>query len=186
MQFLKITALCVASAIAYGILHDNVTARVCVEYFTIGHPPIFRTESPTVLAFGWGILATWWVGLGLGLPLAIVARAGRGPKLTVRDVRRPIAILLVVMGIVSLAAGIAGSFAAQAGAVWLNDDLAARVPAEKHVRFLADLWAHLAAYGVGFAGGLVVMAWAWGRRRWLAGWAAAVEQLAAGLGAVEN
>jgi len=38
MQAIAIVALCIGSAVAYGILHDQVTARVCVEYFTIGHP----------------------------------------------------------------------------------------------------------------------------------------------------
>jgi hypothetical protein len=28
---------------------------VCVEYFTIGHQPIFHTDDPTLLAFGWGV-----------------------------------------------------------------------------------------------------------------------------------
>ena len=41
IESLKIVVLCIVAAIVYGILHDQVTARVCVEYFTIGHPPIF-------------------------------------------------------------------------------------------------------------------------------------------------
>lgn len=63
---------------AYGVLHDLVTAHVCVEYFTVGHPQLFEfeTDSPTLLALGWGVVATWWVGAGLGVPLALVARVG--------------------------------------------------------------------------------------------------------------
>src|SRR5262249_11114159 len=80
VEWLKIIGLGVVGAIAYGIAHDNVTARVCVEYFTIGHVPIFGTENPTLLALGWGVLATWWVGLGLGLLLALACRRGRRPK----------------------------------------------------------------------------------------------------------
>jgi hypothetical protein len=52
-----------------------VTARVCVEYFTVGHAPIFHTESPTLLAFWFGTMATWWVGLILGVLAALAARA---------------------------------------------------------------------------------------------------------------
>ena len=73
MQAIAIVALCIGSAVAYGILHDQVTARVCVEYFTIGHPPVFSAVSPTMLGIGWGIIATWWVGLLLGIPLAVAA-----------------------------------------------------------------------------------------------------------------
>ena len=76
MQSLKIAALCIAAAILYGIAHDLITTRVCVEYFTIGHPPIFQTNSPTVLAIGWGVLATWWVGAILAVPAVLVSRVG--------------------------------------------------------------------------------------------------------------
>jgi len=156
MTSLKIIGLCVAAAMVYGILHDQVTARVCVEYFTIGHPAIFRTESPTLLAIGWGVVATWWVGLFLGVGLALAARAGGRARLEIPDLLRPIAVLLASMGAISLVAGLAGYFASRAGWVWLVDPLASRVPVEKHSRFLADLWAHNAAYAAGFLGGLLV------------------------------
>lgn len=39
-------------------------------------------------------------------------------------------------------------------------------PPSKHPAFLADLWAHLAAYGVGFLGGIAVCGWVvFGRSR---------------------
>jgi hypothetical protein len=60
MRFLEIIALALLAGITYGVLHDQVTVRVCIEYFTIGHPRIFSTMSPTLLAIGWGIIATWW------------------------------------------------------------------------------------------------------------------------------
>ena len=78
MQALAIVALSILAAVSYGIVHDQITARVCVEYFTIGHPQVLAvpTDSPTVLGFVWGVIATWWVGLGLGIPLALAARLG--------------------------------------------------------------------------------------------------------------
>ena len=85
MESLKIILLCVLAAIVYGILHDQVTARVCVEYFTIGHPPIFHTDDPTLLAFGWGVIATWWMGANsqcpcrAGLPSQIMAQVPSRP-----------------------------------------------------------------------------------------------------------
>ncbi len=165
MESLKIVALCIAAAIVYGILHDQVTARVCVEYFTIGHPPVFNTTSPTLLALGWGVIATWWVGLMLAIPAVIAARVGSWPKLPASRLLRPIFYLLVVMAVASLAAGISGYFAAKAGAVWLLPPFAARVPPDKQVAFIADLWAHLAAYGFGFFGGIFVCMWVLLRRR---------------------
>lgn len=69
------------------------------------------------------------------------------------------------MGLLASIAGVCGYFAARAGWVWLVEPLASLVPEEKHVRFLADLWAHLAAYGTGFLGGTVVWFWTWRERR---------------------
>ena len=76
MEGVAIVLLAIVSAVVYGVVHDQVTARVCIEYFTIGHPPIFPTESPTLLGLGWGVVATWWAGLLLGVPLALAARPG--------------------------------------------------------------------------------------------------------------
>ncbi len=165
MQAIAVIALCIAASVVYGILHDQVTARVCVEYFTIGHPPIFDTESPTLLAFGWGIIATWWVGLGLGIPLAIAARAGARPKRGAPSIVRPIAMLLLVMAACALLAGTAGFLLAQSGAVYLMEPMASLIPRERHARFLADLWAHSASYLVGFVGGIAVIVQVWRSRR---------------------
>ena len=168
IESLKITILCIVAAIVYGILHDQVTARVCVEYFTIGHPPIFPTDDPTLLAFGWGIIATWWMGAILAVPAVLASRLGLWPKLDAAHLVRPVCVLLLVMACSSLLAGVSGYFVAKAGAVQLVGSLAYRVPAAKHVAFLADLWAHLAAYGVGFFGGIGVSIWVLFRRRQVA------------------
>ena len=165
MAALRIIAFSVLAAVTYGVLHDQVTARVCVEYFTIGHPPLFPTTSPTLLALGWGVVATWWVGLPLGVLLAAAARLGPRVKLTVRDLRRPVLTLLLVMGASALLAGIVGAVLASAGKVWLVEPLATRLPADRHVPFLADLWAHTASYAVGMLGGLVLVGWTWRHRR---------------------
>src|SRR5262249_24259868 len=90
MQSLAIVLTCVLAAVAYGIAHDQVTARVCVEYFTVGHPPVFATDDPTWLGIGWGVIATWWVGLLLGVPLAVVARVRSRPKRLGGSLVRPL------------------------------------------------------------------------------------------------
>ena len=58
MESLKIVVGRVLAAILYGIVHDQFTARICVEYFTVFHLSIFQTHSPTLLAYGWGVIAT--------------------------------------------------------------------------------------------------------------------------------
>ena len=157
MQSLAIIALCVLSAVAYGVVHDQVTARVCVEYFTVGHPPVFETDSPTLLGLGWGVIATWWVGVLLGVPLAAAARAGRRPRKHVRSLVRPVLVLLGAMAACALAAGVVGYVLARGGSVPLLAELAGRVPPGKHAAFMADLWAHSASYLVGFVGGVVLI-----------------------------
>jgi hypothetical protein len=165
VAFLAILGLCVTAAVIYGIVHDQITARVCVEYFTIGHPPIFGTDSPTLLGIGWGIVATWWMGLFLGIPLAIAARAGSRPKREIRSLVRPIGQLLLVMAACALVMGIVGYLSADAGRFRLAGPLARAVPADRHARFVADLFAHNASYAVGFFGGLLVIARVWRSRR---------------------
>ena len=47
MKSLTIIGMSILGCVIYGILHDQVTARLCVEYLTIFHAPIFGVNSPT-------------------------------------------------------------------------------------------------------------------------------------------
>ena len=96
MEAIKIAVVCVAAGAVYGILHDQFTARICLEYFTVFHPDVFHTQSPTLLAIGWGILATWWGSLPLGICLALAARSGSRAKLTLAQIIRPLLALLAL------------------------------------------------------------------------------------------
>jgi hypothetical protein len=165
VEFFKIVLLGLAAAIACGVAHDQLTARVCVEYFTIGHPRIITSESPTLLGLAWGVVATWWVGLPLGLMLAVAARAGHLRKFTVAQVRPLVIRLLVVMATAALLAGALGYVLALRGVIWLAGDLADAIPAPVRARFLADLWAHSASYLVGVFGGVVIARLVYRRRR---------------------
>lgn len=44
VEIVKIVLLCIVAAALYGIVHDQFTARICVEYFSIGHPPLFHSD----------------------------------------------------------------------------------------------------------------------------------------------
>jgi hypothetical protein len=164
-EALRIIALCVGAAVVHGIAHDLVTAHVCVEYFTLGHPPVFATGSPVLLALGWGVLATWWVGLLLGGLLAFAALRGPQPRRTARSLVRPVGVLLAAMAAVAAMAGVLGFLLASKGLVVLVEPLASRVPPPRHAAFLADLWAHSASYLAGCIGGLVLTARVWRARQ---------------------
>jgi hypothetical protein len=167
MQTSRIIALCVVAAIVYGVIHDQITARLCVEYFTVGHPPLFGTHDPTLLGLGWGIIATWWVGLILGIALAFAARFGRRPRRSVDSLVRPVVQLMLALGALAACAGALGWVLASAGAVFLLEPMASNVPREKHTAYLADLWAHSASYLFGIVGGLAVCLRVWESRRHL-------------------
>ncbi|MEM9352649.1 MAG: hypothetical protein AAGA92_06530 [Planctomycetota bacterium] len=164
MQSLKIVLLAVTACVLYGVVHDQFTARICVEYFTVGHPPVFGTDDPTLLGLGWGVIATWWVGVLLGVPLALAARVGSRPKLAWRKLVQPLCVVMAVSAVLAIAAGAVGYFAASGGQLTLWPAMADRLPPEKHVPFLVDLCAHNASYAGGFLGGAVLTVWVWRRR----------------------
>jgi H+/Cl- antiporter ClcA len=163
METLKIVCLSVLAAVLYGVVHDQVTIRICPEYFTVFHPFLIATDSPTVLAAAWGVVATWWVGLPIGVLLALSARIGPRNKLDAKQVLPFVRGLLIVMACCALAAGIAGYFV---GA--LPQDIAGTIEPAHHRRFLADWWAHSASYASGAFGGLLVCGLVV-RKRWMQG-----------------
>jgi hypothetical protein len=156
MQSVKIILICILAAVLYGIIHDQVTAHICVEYFSVFHPPVFPTNSPTLLALGWGVIATWWMGAFLGALLALAARAGSRTKATASELIRPIVTLLVAMGILAATAGLVGYVLDCRGTIAPPEWVASVLPRARYARFMADWWAHNASYFVGFFGGIAL------------------------------
>ena len=156
MESAKIVALGLFAAIMYGLIHDQVTVRVCLEYFTIGHPPLIRTTSPTLLALAWGFVATWWVGLPLGVIVAMAARRGSRPKLSASQVRPYLVSLMVVVGALALTAGLLAYLLAMRGEIALSKDWSDLLPDGAQIPFLVDVWTHSASYLFGILGGALV------------------------------
>ena len=156
MQSLRIVLTSIAAAVVYGIVHDQFTAHICVEYFSVFHPPVFPTSSPTLLALGWGVVATWWMGAFLGVLLALAARAGSRRKLGSSELLRPISKLLLIMGFLAAFAGLTGYVLAIRGVIAPPRWVASVLPPAKHARFMADWWAHNASYLFGFLGGIAL------------------------------
>lgn len=170
MKSVQIIVMATMAAIIYGVLHDQVTARVCLEYFTVFHPPVFATANPTLLGLGWGIIATWWVGLPLGVVLALAARVGSQPsRLVAQDLVRPVIVTLLVVGCLAFLAGCVGWVLASWGAISVPPFVAARILASQHPRFMAAWWAHSASYLAGALGGIVLAIVTVIRRRSMSG-----------------
>jgi hypothetical protein len=101
----------------------------------------------------------------LGLPLAIAARIGKRPKRSAASLIRPLLLLMLFSAVSALTAGTLGAILAHNGIIWLVEPMASAVPRDKHVAFLADLWAHNASYLSGFIGGGIVILHVWLHRR---------------------
>ena len=163
IEWLKIVGFSVTAAITYGILHDLITVHLALEYFTVAHPPVFPTQNPILLAFGWGVIATWWVGLGLGVVLASCARLGHWPRVGLCAVRPRILCLIASMAGMAILSGLAGSALMASGmnviGPWVGD-----IPEGRQVPFAGAAWAHSASYLVGILGGLFAC-WSTARER---------------------
>jgi hypothetical protein len=156
MESLKIVFGCIVAAVLYGVIHDQFTVRICVEYFSVFHPRVFATNAPTFLALGWGIIATWWVGAILGVLLALAARAGSRPKLNAVDLVGPVAKLLGLMAACAVVSGVVGFVLTQRQVIFPPELVRYELAPFLHARFMADWWAHNTSYGVGLVGGVLL------------------------------
>ncbi len=159
IEFLRIVILGVAAAVAYGMVHDQITAHLCVEYFSVFHPRVIRSENPAVLALVWGVIATWWMGVILGVPAALIAQHGPPPRLGARDLLRPIRNLLCVMAALALIAGALGYAFTAFGGLRPPFHVRAHLAPERHARFMAAAFAHQTSYASGALGGLFLWLW---------------------------
>ena len=142
-----------------------ITTMISIEYFTVGHPRIIESESPIHLALLWGFIATWWVGLILGILISIVSRVGNYPKLGIREVIPLMLKLILAMMIGAFISGWIGFFLTKQNFIYLADYLAQHIDKERHHLFLTAGWAHGASYLVGCIGGLVISFKIWRKRK---------------------
>jgi len=154
METLKIILLAILAGVTYGIIHDQITARICIEYFTIFHPRVIASESPTLLGLVWGVLATWWAGTFLGGLLAVAARVGSRPALAATKLMLSIAKLLAIMALSASVAGCAG-YVLTRNRVLSTPGWVRLAPSRQAV-FMADWYAHMASYASALLGGLVL------------------------------
>ncbi len=155
-QTAKIILLCMVLAILYGIVHNQITVRISLEYFTIGHRALISSTSPTLMGIAWGVHPNWWVGLSMGVLLAIAGRAGKWPKRNARFFVRPLLMLFLVSGIASATAGILGYRLTNSGTLGLYGSLASTVPASGHAAYISALWMHTASYTAGTMGAFII------------------------------
>jgi len=153
-----------AAAVIYGVIHDEITAHLCVQYFSVAHPLLFHTQSPALLALCWGVAATIGIGAMLGLLLAEVSQSpGRVPW-PVKRVARSVSILLGAMAAGAVAAGSLGYVLAEKKLIFLPQSLAEEIPYYLHSRFMAVWFGHSASYLVGLGGAAFLIFRIWRER----------------------
>lgn len=100
-EFGKIVWGCILHAIVYGILHDVISVTIYEPYLGLHHPPLLGgTRNAILLAVGWGIIATWWVGGLLGVGLGIVAHWTE-PFLTWDHLKKSVYLFTLCLGILN-------------------------------------------------------------------------------------
>jgi hypothetical protein len=168
MPLLRIVLLCCLALIGYGVLEDQISARLCPEYFTIGHAPIRGVTGPTLLGVAWGFLGGFPDGIALGIPLALAANLGTLPRLSARALLPPLLVLLAATALGALIAGASAAYNATVVNISVGEPWASFIPHERHWHFFVVACAHFGAYlGAGVAG-VGLFAWAVRRRYTLA------------------
>jgi hypothetical protein len=154
-RFLIIVLGSTGLACLLGVGLDLVTANVAVEYFSVHHPRIVRTENPWALAVVWGIAASWWFGAISGVIVASINHRRQNPLEPVRILKWTL-IACVVLWLVMIAILVA-VFA-----------LASTIPMEKRQatfdsdrRLIAVAMAHQYEYVLGAVtlGTIAIMTW---------------------------
>jgi hypothetical protein len=100
----------------YGVLHDQLTYTISPEYYTkfkfyqfglkeIGNEAIF--PNPRIQVSIVGFLATWWMGLPIGLILGLVGLLHKDSQMFLTTIKSIIVTIVVafVTGLIGLAYG---------------------------------------------------------------------------------
>lgn len=96
----------ILAAVVYGVVHDQVTVRISPPYLMDWHPQIVPSREPTVVALAWGVVATWWFGLILGVVLAAAATLGKRPPAPWTWIVRAVRGIFVCAALAAIAAGL--------------------------------------------------------------------------------
>jgi hypothetical protein len=168
----KIFAACIAAASLYGVAQDQITYRHCPEYFTQGfhrrmmnrwNGPVLGTakqlfdnnpDNPTLRASIWGVIASWWMGALIGIPVTLACRVGPWKKIGYKDLVKPLACTMSLTGANVALVGIQAHQLTQGIDVewskyWLDSHGVNTQGVTDYHGFFTDANAHSVAYLVG-------------------------------------
>jgi hypothetical protein len=146
LEFLRIIAGCTVAFIIYGMLQDQISARLSPEYFTIFHPRIEGVTEPFWLGIFWGFLGSWWGGMIFGVSLALTAQLGKKPKLNYDQLNSRIGFAILCVGLASLFTGLSVGFILTRVPVTLPEPWSLQIPPQRHLGFLIVACVHATTY----------------------------------------
>jgi hypothetical protein len=163
--FLRVVTMCFLGQALYAIVQDQVSARLCSEYFTAAHQRVGDIEDPTLLGIVWGVLAGGSGGMVMGLFVGAVATHGRLPVLNVRDVLRPLAVVLLTQATATALCGLSVFLNLRLAHLRLVGPFALSIPSARHEGFFIVACMHIVTYATAILGSLGLCVWAVRRRR---------------------
>jgi hypothetical protein len=146
------------------MLQDQISTRLCPEYFTVAHPRIEGLTDPTLLGIAWGFLGAWWGGALIGALAGFSARLGGWPKLQPHELLRPIACLLVFQAAATAAAGWLATYEVAVPGFMIIEPLASHIPEVRHHACYIVSRMHQGTYLSAIVGGVFVCGWILRRR----------------------
>ena len=132
--------------IGYAMLQDQISVRMCPEYFTIGHPPIKGITNPTLLGIVWGFLGGFPGGIVLGIALAMSMYLGKASSFPIQNLKWPLRILLAGTAFGTGISGLSSWYNAQVVNISIGAPWNGLIPLERQQRFFIVANAHLGTY----------------------------------------
>lgn len=139
----------------YGVVHDQITARVCIEYFTVGHRFLISSDSPGLLGLFWGVAGTAGMSFLFGIGLYYSLYRGPWPRYEIKKIIPVVLIMLLICGVFALLVGIAGYEMSKYGIY--ETEWSQVLDIDTANRFHGVWFAHIVSYSVGFVGGMLIL-----------------------------
>jgi hypothetical protein len=143
----------------YAMLQDQVSARLCPEYFTVLHNPINGLTNPTLLGITWGFLGSWWGGALLGYGAGLASTLGRNPPMTVKQLLKPMLCVIAFVTACTAFTGISVAMNADGFSISINVLSIEAIPIQRRTMAFIVATYHLVAYASSVVGSVVCIVW---------------------------
>lgn len=164
--------LCVAVAMLYGVVNDQVTSRISWEYFYYGKElaPIIGAQTPpdtaalSLQAARIGAEATWTAGLIIGVAMLLANNPSKKvPRVSYASMIQRLPVFVLICVIFAVLLGIAGHFYLLN---WMGEDFGelAATNLWRPRRFMTVYGVHLGGY-IGGVVGVIYSVWSIRRER---------------------